>query len=258
MARRLSDDKAEGRKGETQYILADRERITPAYCKPMRKGYSDIVYEDPRIDFENRVPMTEEQETGILREIGKLADKVDVIAVCDQFRYGMISERVRKELERLACRGKKIVVDSRSRIGLFRNVVIKPNEMEASAAVGNGNASRGKSRSTVEENIELLYRQNQAPVIVTMEEDGALWYDGKEFSFAAGIPVEPPVDIVGAGDAFLAAFSCAYGAGIPGPEAIAFGNLVSSIVIKKIGMTGTAAPDEILDQMIRYGKERTL
>ena len=95
MARRLSDDKAEGRKGETQYILADRERITPAYCKPMR-------YEDPRIDFENRVPLTEEQETGILSEIGKLSDNVDVIAVCDQFRYGIISERVRKELERLA------------------------------------------------------------------------------------------------------------------------------------------------------------
>ena len=98
----MSDDKAEGRKGETQYILADRERITPAYCKPMRKGYSDTVYEDPRIDFENRVPLTEEQETGILSEIGKLSDNVDVIAVCDQFRYGIISERVRKELERLA------------------------------------------------------------------------------------------------------------------------------------------------------------
>ena len=89
-------------KVETQYILADRERITPAYCKPMRKGYSDTVYEDPRIDFENRVPLTEEQETGILSEIGKLSDNVDVIAVCDQFRYGIISERVRKELERLA------------------------------------------------------------------------------------------------------------------------------------------------------------
>ncbi len=233
---------------DTEFMIKSEERITPAYCKPMRKGYSDLVYEDPRIDFENRFPISEEEEKSIIQNLNRMAEKVDIIAVCDQFDYGVISEGVRTELKKLALEGKKIIVDSRSRIELFHHVIITPNELEAV------NAAYGKSLvsidiKTIIEGAKRLYIKNKAPIIVTMGNNGSMWYDGKDFYIADVVPVDPPIDIVGAGDAFLAAFTLVYGAGFVGHEAIAFGNLVSSIVIKKIGMTGTATPEELVSQL---------
>lgn len=231
---------------DNKYILSDNNWISPTYCKPMRKGYSDVVYEDPRIDFENRAPLAAEQETNIIDKLNELSENVDVIAVCDQFKYGVISGRVRDELKKLALKGKKIIVDSRSKIGLFNNVIIKPNELEAMTVAYDGNIPEDLNFQVIIKVAVRLYKNNRSPVIITLGDKGALWHDGESFYLAEGIPVEPPVDTVGAGDTFLAAFSCAYGAGIEGPEAIAFANLASSIIIKKIGMTGTATPEEIV------------
>jgi len=233
----------------TQFMLINDNRITPAYCKPRRSGYSDVIYEDPRIDFENRIPITDEDELSIIENIYRLSECVDVIAVCDQLKYGVITRRIRDVLGELALKGKKIVVDSRSNIGLFKSVIIKPNEMEAIRAAYDDINLDEVNLQTIVNGAMKLYERNGAPVIITMGDKGALWYDGGKIYLAEAIPVEPPIDIVGAGDAFLAAFSCAYGAGFTGPESIVFGNVVSSIVIKKIGMTGTATPEEIMQQI---------
>ncbi|HHY82900.1 MAG TPA: sugar kinase [Clostridiales bacterium] len=232
----------------SEFVLADDNWITPAYCKPVRKGYSDIRYEDPRIDFENRAALSIEQETYFIRNLIALSEEVDVLIVCDQFSYGVVGDRVRTVLEELADQGKIIVADSRSRIGLFRNVIIKPNELEAHMAVYNEQVSDDMSPDSLANTAVRLYERNNAPVVITMGSKGSLWYSGDQVYWAKSIPVEPPIDIVGAGDTFLAAFSCAYGAGFSGPDCIAFANLASSVVIQKIGMTGTASPEEIKEQ----------
>jgi rfaE bifunctional protein kinase chain/domain len=232
----------------TRYILTDSDWITPAYCKPMRRGYSSIAYEDPRIDFENRVGLAERQEMDIINGLYAMSAEIDVIIVCDQLQHGVISDRVREELEMLARKGKTVIVDSRSRIGLYRNVIIKPNEIEAMMALGGKQVSEETDIDDITNGAIKLYEQNKAPVVITMGNKGAIWYAGEEIYLSESIPVEPPIDIVGAGDTFLAAFACAYGAEFTGPECISFANLASSVVIKKIGMTGTATPEEIMEQ----------
>ncbi|NLC43879.1 MAG: sugar kinase [Clostridiales bacterium] len=232
----------------TSFILADSDWVTPAYCKPMRRGYSSVSYEDPRIDFENRVALTEKQEADIINNLTTLSNEVDVIIVCDQLQHGVISDKVREELEALASKGKTVIVDSRSRIGLYRNVIIKPNEIEAMMALEGRQMSEEADLDSITNGAIKLYEQNKAPVVITMGNKGAIWYAGDELYLSESIPVEPPIDIVGAGDTFLAAFACAYGAGFTGPECISFANLASSVVIKKIGMTGTATPEEIMEQ----------
>jgi sugar/nucleoside kinase (ribokinase family) len=57
--------------------------------------------------------------------------------------------------------------------------------------------------------------------------------------------VTGPIDIVGAGDSTSAALACAMAAGASLEEAAAFGNLVASITIQQIGITGTASPSQI-------------
>ncbi|MGI6570834.1 MAG: bifunctional heptose 7-phosphate kinase/heptose 1-phosphate adenyltransferase [Caldicoprobacterales bacterium] len=232
---------------DTRFMLTDDNWITPAYCKPVRQGYSDVKYEDPRIDFENRTALSLDRETELIDNLTALSKEVDVLIVCDQFNYGVIGERVCTALAELAGQGRIVVADSRTRIGLFRNVIIKPNELEARMAVNQGEVSADMNFEDLAEAAVRLYERNSAPVVITMGSGGSLWYSGEKLHRAESIPVEPPIDIVGAGDTFLAAFSCAYGAGFSGPACIAFANLASSVVIQKIGMTGTASPDEIIE-----------
>ena len=59
------------------------------------------------------------------------------------------------------------------------------------------------------------------------------------------MPVPPPVDTVGAGDAFAAAFGLAYAAGAELALAVRFAATASAVTVKRIGCTGSASREEI-------------
>ncbi|TYP48723.1 bifunctional heptose 7-phosphate kinase/heptose 1-phosphate adenyltransferase [Thermosediminibacter litoriperuensis] len=226
-------------------IIVSEKRITPAYCKPLRKGISDVVYEDPRIDFENLSPLAGQEEERVLERLDRLASQVDIIAVCDQFRFGVITERVRNRINEMGSGGKLMVVDSRDNAHLYRNVIIKPNDYECVKAVKKL-SSAVDARMDIFQSAETLCRITKKPVIVTLGERGSIWVEDGIIKMAPSRPESPPIDIVGAGDTFLSAFCCAYGAGIPGEKSIGFANLASAVVVKKLGTTGTAGPEEII------------
>jgi len=228
----------------TTMLYESDRRITPAYCKPIRHGISNVVYEDPRIDFENFLPLDLKEEETLLTTLERLVDEVDMIVVSDQATPGVITENVRLLLAKLGQMGKKIVVDSRERIDLFQDVIIKPNEVEAVAAV-DGMMPVSVSPENYHDIALQLAQKTNMPTIVTLGEQGSLWADKGQVYHAPTRPAEPPIDIVGAGDTFVSAFACAYGAGIPGEKAIAFANLAAAVTVKKIGTTGSANRDEI-------------
>src|SRR5262249_23146111 len=58
-------------------------------------------------------------------------------------------------------------------------------------------------------------------------------------------PVSGPIDICGAGDSCSAGIACAMVSGTTHEQAAAFGNLVASITIQQIGVTGTATPEQV-------------
>lgn len=224
-------------------LITDETRVTPCYAKPLRQGISDVAYEDPRLDFENRSPLTERTENEILAALDKAAARADAIAVSDQLEYGVVTPRIR---ERLCELGKTmpVIVDSRDRIALYENVIIKPNEFEAAGALESGFSDPAAAAKA-------LSAKTGAPVIVTLGDKGAVWCEGKNVVFVRSTPAEPPVDPVGAGDTFLAAFAAAYAAGAAGPEAVEFANLAAGVTVKKIGTTGTATESEILQLTIK-------
>lgn len=230
---------------DTSMLLKRESGVTPCYCKPLRMGISDVIYEDPRLDFENYEALTTDDEDKILAYLDSAAKKVDIIAVSDQFLYGVITPRVRERLSEIA-KDIPVVVDSRDRITLYSNVIIKPNEVEAAAAVGKDITSLDISIDDYAKIGTELQSKNGCPVIVTLGELGALWCENGLCHLAPTIKATPPIDIVGAGDTFLSAFCCAYAACKNGPKALCFANLASGVTVKKIGTTGTAAPEEII------------
>ena len=70
------------------------------------------------------------------------------------------------------------------------------------------------------------------------------------------MPVEPPIDIVGAGDSVLAGLAMALGAGAAPAEAAELGNLAGGVVVKKIGTTGTADVEELAEMREAVQREQ--
>lgn len=230
---------------DTSYLLKRQNGVTPCYCKPIRMGISDVVYEDPRLDFENYTTISKEDEDHLLETLDSVAKQTDIIAVSDQFSCGVITPRIRKRLSELA-QTLPIVVDSRENATAFTDVILKPNEVEAALAVGKNIANLNLTTEDYAKiGIELQHKTNR-PVVITLGSIGALWCDEGNCVLAPAVPAKDPIDIVGAGDTFLSAFCCAYAACKDGAKAIAFANLASAVTVNKIGITGTATPEEIL------------
>jgi len=232
---------------DTGGIVISSTRVTEAYCKPLRKGISDVVYEDPRIDFQNYQPPSSEEEEKVIYSLEQAAGKVDVICVCDQSMYGCITPVVRNKLIKLGEDGHRIIVDSRYRIGLFRNVVLKPNEVECWRAVYGKDSELEVSLEEQVSAAVALSVNNDAKVCVTLGARGCVCADGDKATYVPSFEVKPPIDICGAGDTFLSAFSLAVasGARVEAHEAASFANMAANISITKIGTTGTASSEEI-------------
>ncbi|MEA4889934.1 MAG: PfkB family carbohydrate kinase [Clostridiaceae bacterium] len=227
-------------------VIRHPDRITNAYIKPCRRGISEIEYEDPRLDFENFTAQPKDLDEAVMAELEKLSSSIDVLCVSDQFRLGCITDAVRGKLAALASAGLKIIVDSRYRIGLYSGCVLKPNELEGTAAVGAELRSGDSGLAAYAAAARSLSQRAGSPVCMTLGGQGCIVTSvAGPACHVPGVGVESPLDICGAGDTFLAAFSCALAAGAEMEEAAYIANLSASVTIKKLGQTGTACPEEI-------------
>lgn len=224
-------------------IVEDGSVITNTYIKPLRRGVSDVIYEDPRLDFENRAPLSSDCEARILEALEALAQAVDVICVSDQMKYGCITRAVRARLSQLGAEGKTIIVDSRDHIAEYKNVILKPNEVETSRAFGSGEILSMEALSTLAQEVSAA---RDEIMLITLGENGAFWARNGEVVHCPARLVEPPIDFCGAGDTFLAGFGTLFAAGAAPEQAMQIANICSSVTIKKLGTTGTATRAEIL------------
>ncbi|MCZ7544702.1 MAG: PfkB family carbohydrate kinase [Anaerolineae bacterium] len=126
---------------ETGALVVAPGRMTPTYTKPMRREADGAERELNRLDFKNRTPTPPEVEREVIARLHALAGEVDGIVVSDQVEEaecGVITTAVRAALAALGAAQPDLIIaaDSRRRIGLFRNVIVKPNRPEALAASG--------------------------------------------------------------------------------------------------------------------------
>lgn len=232
---------------DDRYLVRSSDWHTPAYCKPIRVGLQGVKQEQPRIDFQNFMPLSTVLADQLADQVDQMAAVCDVIVVTDQLSCGVVSARIREKLAEWAARGLKIIVDSREQIGAYRQVLTKPNEIEAIRWFEPQSSGGGRSHAEWAEVALRLAAEVQGPCCLTLGSEGALWAEDGQVLFVPTKPAEPPLDIVGAGDCFASALVSALGAGCSGPEAVAFAHRAASIVVRKIGTTGTATPQELLD-----------
>ncbi len=230
-------------------IVTSPLRFTPTYTKPMMHEAGGQVREMSRIDHKNRTALAEDLEGQVIAKLDKLIADVDGVIITDQVQErncGVVSDRVRTRLSELAEKRRDIpfVVDSRLRLGEYRGMYLKPNEQEAYRALGwqAGGIIGITEASTA--GLELSSRSGTA-VFLTMGPQGILVCANSRVQRVPAVPVEGPIDIVGAGDSVIAGITSALCAGANPVEAALVGNLTASVTIRCIGTTGTASQAQV-------------
>jgi rfaE bifunctional protein kinase chain/domain len=231
---------------ELKQVVDDARWSTPAYIKPIRRGYAS-EQEDARLDFGNYEPLPSPVELELIERLRANLDAYDAWLICDQLDCGVITPHVRQALLDLAAGHprKVFVADARKRIGAYTGMAVKPNELELAAALGRPLAAGAREIEVLGEMGSELAARLGRTTFVTVGERGVLVCTRSSRAHVPGVQVAPPVDTVGAGDSFLAALGSALGAGASDVEAAAVANLAASVTVRKLQQTGTASPGEI-------------
>jgi bifunctional ADP-heptose synthase (sugar kinase/adenylyltransferase) len=136
-----------------------------------------------------------------------------------------------------------VMADSRRSLQGYPDVCLKMNRAELSRLAGK---ARLVTLQEVGPTAAALARERGSYCFVTLAEKGILGAgsDGKVERLAA-LPVRGEIDVVGAGDCVTANLTAALSAGASLREALQLANAAASIVVRKLGTTGTASVKEI-------------
>ena len=250
---------------DVEGVVVRSDRMTPTYTKPMLSQPAGPARELNRLDIKNRVAARADQDQQVIARLDALAPRVDAVIIADQVterNQGVITDAARAHVAVLADRHPRVIffADSRSHIGLFRNVLAKPNRSELIAAVGSGvgpamgaTPAAAPHLSNVQAAAQRLSNLTGRAVYATVGPDGILFVDRDQVCHVPGVPVSEPIDIVGAGDSTTAGIVSALCAGATPAQAARLGCLVASLTIQQIGVTGTASPEQVLARLREVG-----
>ena len=222
-------------------VVTDSARVTNTYVKPLRKGFAEnVVYEDPRLDFTNYDPVTKATERKLIAALEKAVKDIDVLCVCDQMPCGCITPAVRAKIVALGKGGLTVIVDSRDRIGLYTDVIVKPNEIESARAF------KGKIPETAFERLAAaLEKRTGRPAIVTAGDRGCYVSEKGGVTHVKACKVTGEIDFCGAGDTFLSGLAASTAAGFKLTDAATIACCCSAVTIRKLKTTGTASRLEL-------------
>jgi len=237
-------------------LLERDDRFTPTYTKPIVRETDGVEHEIERQDIKNWEPMDPGIETEIIGRLKAFVPQVDAIILADQVQEpncGVITDRVRSEIGALAIRYPDVIIaaDSRTRINLFENIIIKPNHREALLTAHHVDPQRVETEDLKTVG-RAFFQKNQRPVFITHGSNGILVFTETGCAHVPAITVNGPVDIVGAGDSCMAGIVASLASGAEPVQAAFLGNLAASITIQQIGTTGTASQTQIREHFLKF------
>jgi len=205
--------------------------------------------EQNRVDFGGFNAPAPESVEALADALDKAAMESDAIVLNQQVPAGVSTEAMIDRLNEIVARheDKVFVIASRHRPGAYSRGILKMNSHEAAELAG-----RGVDLSTeipADQAIDLARRAVELAgraVFVTRGADGIIVAEPGNVHIEPGIPTDGPIDPVGAGDTVTAALAAVLGGGGDPVLAARLANAAACVTVRKLQMTGTAAPAEIL------------
>jgi rfaE bifunctional protein kinase chain/domain len=224
------------------------ERRTFTYAKPLLVSPGRPPRELNRLDSKNWSPTPVRLQRRLAGALRALASRVDAIIVMDQVdvpETGVVSRRLLQAIRALKKERPDLLVlaDSRRSLEGYPSVSLKMNRAELSRLAGKDGLVPLREAGPA---AAALAREKGNCCFVTLAENGIVGAgpDGAVERLGA-LPLRGGIDVVGAGDCVTANLAAALAAGASLSEALQLANAAASIVIHKLGTTGTASVAEI-------------
>jgi rfaE bifunctional protein kinase chain/domain len=242
---------------QLKYFTRTAQRRTFTYCKPLLVTPGKPPVELNRLDSKNWTPTPRDVEQVLIAHLEKAVELADAVIVLDQVdvaETGVVTSNVLARLKELSEKhpGKPILADSRRGLRGYPPVIFKMNAAELAAL---SEPSKDLGLQDIKEVAASLARKNGRNVFVSLAAGGILGATAHgETQHIPALPLRGEIDIVGAGDAVSANLASALAASATLREALELANAAASVVIHKLGTTGTASVAEIRDVLRSSGQ----
>ncbi len=235
--------RAMGKHGiDTELLWADPERVTPTKTRIMAGGRNTKRQQVIRVDHEKKLDLSESLESRMVREIERMADDgLDALLISD-YGLGVVTKGVKDAIRKLSTE-LIITVDSRYAGDSFFGVTaITPNEEEVEGMLGYW----PDEERLDEAGATLLEKTGARAVLITRGDKGMSLFEGNVPR--TDIPIhgsDQVLDVTGAGDTVIAAFTLSLAADASMREAAEIANRAAGLVVMKAGTT-VVEPHELL------------
>lgn len=232
---------------DTRGILHVKRWITPTKTRYLAGFTHTVAQQVLRIDREPNSELPEVARDKLRKTLTAKLRNADALAVSD-YGFGVASPEAVKHVANAKKKGIPITLDSRFQLHEFRKACVTsatPNEAELEAL---HHTSIGKNLGELERcGRATLQTMKLEALLVTRGRDGmALFERGGRVTLIPVYGSDQAVDVTGAGDTVLAAYTLALACGGSPLEAAHIANIAGGLVVMKRG-TATVSRDELLN-----------
>ncbi|MGH9946474.1 MAG: bifunctional heptose 7-phosphate kinase/heptose 1-phosphate adenyltransferase [Pyrinomonadaceae bacterium] len=198
-----------------------------------------------RIDYENKNALSPDDQNSLIKNLVEASHDADAIVFSD-YNYGVCNSTVFEAAKKISAKQKiPVIVDSRFRLEEFRGASsATPNQEETEKMLGRLFLA-GDAES-------LRERLGFDSLLVTLGGQGmVLARSGEPIVSIPAVGSDQPVDVTGAGDTVIAAFSLGSASGLSPSDAARVANHAGGIVVMKRG-TSVATLDELAESLDQF------
>lgn len=245
------------KKVDVSGILRVHGHVTPTKTRFLAGWAHTVGQQVLRVDYEPQVPLEDPHARKIQSLLNSSIKTADALAISD-YGFGVVSPAAVRAAAAMAKRMIPISVDSRYRLTEYKHsgvTAATPNEAELEAAhhtvIGQDTGALERcGRST-------LKTMKLSSLVVTRGKHGmAVFRPGEKTVYVPVHGSDQAVDVTGAGDTVLAAYTLALAARATPIEAAHIANIAGGLVVMKRG-TATVTREELLRAIHKAASETT-
>ncbi len=228
-------------------IVRIKGGITPTKTRFLAGWAHTVGQQVLRVDYEPQSQITESHRKKLQQQLKAKLKNADALAISD-YGLGIVNPETVRQAVRTQQRHIPVSLDSRYQLMDYKRAGVTaatPNEAEIEAL---HNIAIGQDLSQLERcGREVLRELKLKSLVVTRGKDGMAVFQTAEKT--VHIPVhgsDQAVDVTGAGDTVLAAYTLALASGASAVEAAHIANIAGGLVVMKRG-TASVSRNELLE-----------
>lgn len=235
-------EKLKTSKVNCDFVLASDKFATTTKVRVLAGQHYAPRQQVIRIDYENQQTIDDETLKELKTNLIKAGEKADAIIISD-YNYGVANKEIADLAQEIAAKKNiPLIVDSRFCLKEFRGATTAtPNQEEVEQILGKG--------FTESDCAGLCAELGYQALLVTCGNKGMILIEKDKTPFhIEAVGSKEPVDVTGAGDTVIAAYSLGLGCGLSFIESANLANHAGGIVVMKKG-TACVQAEELISSL---------